>query len=90
MAAAHTATVTEEGDEKVVRFPKEVALNPGCVSYEVKADGTLELKPFNSEERQRAWIELLKAVAAREPDPDFMTERPMNRLPVERNLFPDD
>ena len=90
MAAAHIATVTEEGDEKVVRLPRKIPLKPRCISYEVRADGTLELKPFNSEERQRAWIEFLETIAARKPDPDFMAERPMNRLPVERNLFPDE
>lgn len=90
MAAAPTATITEEGDQEVVRLPREVPLKPGSVSYEVKSDGTLEWKPVENNERQRAWTEFLDALAAREPDPEFMAERPMNRLPVERNLFPDD
>ena len=90
MAAAHTATITEEGEEKVIRLPREVPLKLGSVSYEVKADGSLELKPSDGGERQRAWVEFLEAIAAREPDPEFMATRPMNRLPVERNLFFDE
>ncbi len=29
-------------------------------------------------------------MATRPVDPDFMRDRPMNRMPVEKNLFPED
>jgi hypothetical protein len=91
MAATHTDTITEEGDEKVVRFPGGVPLSRGEVTYEIKPSGELVLKQVSEQaraKRQADWIAFLDEIAARPPDPDFMKERPMNRLPIERDLWP--
>ncbi len=88
--AAQIATVTQEGEEIVVRFPQDVPIQVGSVSYRIGARGEVVLAPVSTAARQEAWIAFLDRIEARDPDPEFMKERPMNRLPVERNLFPDD
>jgi hypothetical protein len=93
MAAIHTATITEEGDEKILRLPAGVPLEAGEVTYEIRSTGELVLKQLSEEaraRRQAVWIDFLDRIAARGPDTDFMNERPMNRIPFERDLWPDE
>lgn len=53
------------------------------LGYRVEPSGRVvpvELPPEIREKRQAEWLELLDELAALPPDPDFMRERPMNRM----------
>jgi hypothetical protein len=88
--AAHTAIVTEEAGEKIVRLPSDVPLKAGLVSYIIGNQGEIVLTSPEQNDKQAAWIAWLDHIASTPRDPDFMKERPMNRPPVENKLFPDD
>jgi hypothetical protein len=92
MAAAHIATVTEEGVDTVVRFSGKVRLPQGPVSVrEIEGTGEIVLAPIApSEEKADSWDAFLDHLARTPRDPEFMKERPMNRPPVDRKLFADD
>jgi hypothetical protein len=95
MAQTHTATITEEGSEKVIRLPAGVPLQPGPVSVEIESNGGVHLKS-GPENVANPWIELMDAMDKLPRDEQWqafvnvMQERPMNQPPVERNLFPHD
>jgi len=88
--AAHTAIVTEEAGEKIVHLPSDVPLKPGPVSYTIGNQGEIVLASPEQTDKQAAWIAWLDHLDSTPRDPNFMKERPMNRPPVEKNLFPDD
>lgn len=91
MAAAHTATVTEDGEDTIVRISGKINLPKGPVLVrENKSTGEVVLSSQAAPAREDSWAAFFALIDSREPDPDFMRERPMNRLPVEKNLFPDD
>ncbi len=97
MAAAHTATVTEEGDETIVRIAGKILLPQGPVLVrEDEKTGEIVLSPVPRLQGSRSWTEFFNRLDQLPHDEHWdqflqvMEERPMNRLPAERNLFPDD
>ncbi len=93
MAAAHIANVTIKQDETLVHLPSGIPLQPGPVVYELRPGGEILLKPHpadSAEAKRQAWVAFLDFLDQSPSDPAFMPDRPLNRLPVDRNLFPDD
>jgi hypothetical protein len=89
MAAAHIATVTEEGLDTVIRFSGKVRLPEGTVSVrEIEATGEIVLSPIApSTQPGDSWGAFLDDMSRRPRDTEFMRERPMNRPPSDRKLF---
>ena len=91
MAAAPTATVRTDGNDSVIRFEGKISLPEGPVCMrENPHTGEIVLSARLTPSHPESWADLFALIDSREPDPEFMRERPMNRLPVEKNLFPDD
>ncbi len=94
MAAAHTATIVEDGDDTIVRFAGRVRLPAGPVLVrEDESTGEIILAPVPQSGETNPWIDFFDAMDAIPRDERWdafvqvMKERPMNRPPVERNLF---
>ena len=97
MAAAHTATVTEEGEDTIVRITGKISLLKGPVLVrENETTGEIVLSPLAEAKEPQSWAEFFRCLDQLPRDEHWdaflqvMEERPMNRLPVERNLFPDE
>ncbi len=97
MAAAHTATITEEGDDTIVRIAGKISLPKGPVLVrEDESTGEVVLSSLAEAKEPRSWAEFFDRLDQLPRDEHWdnflqiMEERPMNRLPVERNLFPDE
>jgi hypothetical protein len=92
MAAAHTAIVTEEGIHTVVRFSGKVSLPYGPVAVrEIEETGEIILTPISpSAQLTDSWAAFLDHLARTPRDPEFMKDRPLNRPPIDRKLFPDE
>ena len=91
MAAAHTATVITDGNDTLIRIEGKISLpeGPVCLRENLQT-GEIVLSSRVTPSRPESWADLFALIESRAPDPDFMRERPMNRLPVEKNLFADD
>lgn len=88
--STRTAIITSEGDETVVRISGRVRLASGPVAVrEIEATGELVLAPLRASQPD-TWVAFFDRLNRREPDSDFMAERPMNRIPPDKDLFGDD
>jgi hypothetical protein len=92
--AAHSAIVTNEEDETVIRIQGHVRLPLGPVLVrEVEETGEVILAPVVETSHPNPWFELFDSLDRQPRDEHWdefskvMRERPINRLPVERNLF---
>lgn len=92
---AQTATVTCEGDDTIIRISGRVRLPQGPILIrEDKHTGELILAPVEPRPVEGSWAQLFAEFDALPRDEHWdefikvMQERPMNRLPVERDLFP--
>lgn len=97
MAAAHTATVAEDGDDTIVRFSGKVRLPAGPVLVrEDEVTGEVILAPVPPVQEPNPWIDFFDAMDRIPRDEHWnafiqvMEERPMNRPPMARNLFADE
>ncbi len=89
--STRTAFVTSEGDETVVRISGRVRLASGPVAIrEIEATGELILAPLETVNPPDTWTSFFARLNQRPGDPRFMSERPMNRIPLEKDLFGDD
>ena len=95
MAAAHTATITEDGGDTIVRIPGKVMLPQGPVLVrENELTGEIVLSPVLKSSEPQSWAEFFERLDRLPRDEHWdeflqvMEERPMNRPPVERSLFP--
>ena len=92
--AAHTATVSSDGDDTVIRIAGHVRLPLGpALVKEVEATGELVLAPVGAPLQPYSWDELFQCFDA-QPRDEYWSEfmrvmqaRPMNRLPVDRDIF---
>jgi hypothetical protein len=89
MAATHTATITEEDSETVVRISGKVNLPAGKVTVrEIKATGEIVLTPVrDAAQPDDTWEAFLNDMSRRPIDHEFMKHRPMNHLPGEDTLY---
>lgn len=98
--ATHTAVdvsahVTTEGNETVIRIPGPGHLPSGRVNARANlVTGEMVLTPEQSSSAPTTWAEFFDHMDAQPRDEHWdefmkvMKERPMNRPPVERDLFP--
>ena len=93
MAATHTAIITEEAEDFIVRFPKPVHLTSGEAFFaEDPQTGNILLfsTTQTSSKTQDSWLTFLDDMRKKVEDPSFLSQRPGNRIPCDRNLFPDE
>ncbi len=90
MAAAHTAIVTMDGSNTLIRIEGRISLPEGPVCMrENPQTGEIVLSSRIAPSHPESWADFFALIDSREPDPEFMRERPMNRPPLEKKLFPD-
>jgi antitoxin VapB len=90
MAQSGVAKLFRNGASQAVRLPAEFRFE-GTEVYisrdEETGDVVLSTRPG-----AKAWAEFFRIDPSEGPDsaflPEFMSDRPMNRVPVDKNLFP--
>ena len=85
MSETRRAKLFKNGASQAVRLPAEFRFEGDEVYVsrnEVTGDVVLSSKPG-----ARVWTEFFDLMQTVDIPSDFMTERPMNRLPVERDVF---
>jgi len=85
MSISYLAEVVRDGDSQIVRIPADFHLDSGTVEIR-RNDETGELI-LTAPAKRRTWDEFFDLVGRLNVPQDYMSERPMNRLPVERNIF---
>jgi hypothetical protein len=92
--AAHTAIVTSEGTETIIRIPGPVRIPSGPVIVrENEETGELILSPSPDTPQPKTWSEFFDNLDHQVRDEHWdaffkvMHDRPMNRPPVDRKLF---
>ena len=88
MPISHLAEVVRDGDSQVVRIPAEFHLDSETVEIR-RNDETGELI-LAAPAKRLTWDEFFDLVSTLNVPEDYMTDRPMNRLPVERKIFEDE
>jgi antitoxin VapB len=85
MGEARIAKLFQNGASQAVRLPAEFRFDGNEVYIsrdERTGDVILSTRPG-----ARAWADFFELMQSIEVPDDFMSDRPMNTLPVERNLF---
>jgi len=86
MVKTKTAKLFKNGASQAVRLPLEFRFDSDEV-YITRDDQTGDVLLSNRPSSQ-AWREFFELADSAEIPADFMSSRPMNRAPVERDLFP--
>ncbi len=88
MSMIRTAKLFKNGASQAIRLPAEFRFE-GAEVYISRDDATgnvvLSSKPVT-----KAWDDFFDFVHRADIDGDFMSERPLNTSPQERNLFEDE
>jgi antitoxin VapB len=85
MSETRMAKLFMNGSSQAVRLPADFRFEGDRVYIrrdDISGDVILSQRPDTG-----GWNELFQLVDSIESCPDFMNERPMNRLPLERDLF---
>jgi antitoxin VapB len=85
MGQENVAKLFRNGASQAVRLPAEYRFEGTEVFISRDAetgDVILSTRPG-----ARAWSEFFQHLRSMEDTPEFMSDRPMNRLPVERDIF---
>jgi antitoxin VapB len=88
MAEIRTAKLFKNGASQAVRLPADFRFEGEEVYISRDArtgDVILSARPG-----ARAWVDFFELMKTIDVPADFMAERPMNTLPVERNIFGED
>jgi len=88
MGETRVAKLFKNGASQAVRLPAEFRFDDAEVYVtrdERTGDVVLSTKPG-----ARAWVDFFDLMATVDVPDDFMAERPMNTLPVERDIFGND
>jgi antitoxin VapB len=88
MRETRSAKLFKNGASQAVRLPQEFRFE-GSEVYATRDDQTGDVV-LSSQPGARAWAEFFALARAADAPGDFMAERPMNRVPAERNLFKDE
>jgi antitoxin VapB len=88
MTEIRTAKLFKNGASQAVRLPADFRFEGEEVYISRDArtgDVILSARPG-----ARAWVDFFELMKTIDVPADFMAERPMNTLPVERNIFGED
>jgi len=85
MAETRIAKLFKNGASQAVRLPAEFRFD-GSEVYATRDEQTGDVM-LSTRPGAQTWRGFFELVDTIEAPADFMTERPMNAVPVERNLF---
>lgn len=88
MSQTRIAKLFKNGASQAVRLPAEFRFE-GTEVYATRDNATGDVV-LSTRPRAKTWEEFFELMRSIEAPADFMTERPMNRPPVERKIFGDD
>jgi antitoxin VapB len=85
MAQTRIAKLFKNGSSQAVRLPAEFRFR-GSQVYATRDEVTGEVV-LSDQPGRKAWRDFFKLLRSIDVPADFMTKRPMNRPPRERNIF---
>lgn len=88
MSQPRIAKLFKNGASQAVRLPAEFRFE-GKEVYATRDDATGDVV-LSARPSAKSWDEFFALMETIDVPEDFMAERPMNRPPVERDLFGDD
>ena len=88
MIETRTAKLFKNGASQAVRLPADFRFE-GNEVYVIRDDATGDVV-LSTRPGAKAWSEFFELVHAMDAPADFMAERPLNVLPLERGVFDDE
>jgi antitoxin VapB len=85
VAQTNVAKLFRNGASQAVRLPAEFRFE-GTEVFISRDDETGDVV-LSTRPGSKAWAEFFRLLRATEDAPEFMPDRPMNQLPVEKNIF---
>lgn len=88
MPRTKIARLFKNGASQAVRLPADFRF-PGKIVYATKDETTGDVV-LSERPGARLWDEIFERLNSIDVPADFMVERPMNRVPEEKNIFGDE